>query len=121
MLPRSEWERCKPWLEAALEYGEGTHTIDDVERAISDRRAFLMAGEKSAMVCEVETYPQKRVLRIWLAGGDLEEIKSSSAQMEAMARELGCSRISINGRRGWERALRDLGCSVSGVMMGKDL
>jgi hypothetical protein len=103
------WPRCRGWVEDALVYAGGTHTIEDVREAIEAGRALLLAGRKSAMVCEVQTYPQLRSFHIWLAGGDLAEIRSSQPQLEEYARRLGCSRISIAGRRGWVRAIDDLG------------
>jgi hypothetical protein len=41
----------------------------------------------------------------WLAGGDLEEIKEWMPMIERCARDLGCHRLTIAGRRGWLRAL----------------
>lgn len=121
MVPLDEWNRCRGWIEAALEYSHGTHSIEDIERAIIEERAFLLAGEKSAFVCEVETHPQMRVLHIWLAGGDLAELKSADSQMDDIARNLGCTRITISGRCGWERALRGLGYRPLYYTVGKDL
>ena len=104
-----EWERCRPWIEAALEYAGGTHMIEDVREAVETGRALLLAGRQSAMVCEVQIYPQFKSFHVWLAGGDLAEIRSSQPQLEEYARHLGCARISIAGRRGWVRAINDLG------------
>ena len=106
---REEWERCRPWIEAALKYSGGSHTIEDVRDAVEAGRALLLAGRQSAMVCEVQTYPQLKSFHVWLAGGDLAEIRSSQPKLEDYARRLGCRRISIAGRRGWVRAIEDLG------------
>ena len=99
MMPVGEWERCRGWIAAALEYTGGTHTIDDVLAAIVSGRAFLLAGERSALVCEVQVYPQMRVLHIWLAGGELAELRTLNEQMDELARHLKCQRVTISGRR----------------------
>lgn len=109
MTPLEEWNRCRGWIEAALEHTGGTHTIDDVREAIEARQAFVLAGKRSALVCEVQTFPRLQSFHVWLAGGDLAELRSSQPQLEDYARRLGCSRISIAGRRGWVRAIEDLG------------
>lgn len=121
MLPEGEWERVRPWIQAALEYAGGTHTIEDVLAAIEAERAFLLVGERSALVCEIETFPRMKVLHIWLAGGDLEELRSLNDQMDDMARTLGCSRVTISGRKGWERALYDLDYRPMYFTVAKDI
>jgi hypothetical protein len=107
--PIEEWDRCRGWIEAALPFAGGTHTIGDVREAVEAGRALLLAGKSSAMVCEVQAYPRSKSFHIWLAGGDLDELRSAQPQLEDFARRLGCSRISIAGRRGWVRAIEDLG------------
>lgn len=104
----SEWERCAPWIEAALPYAGNTHTIEDVRHHVETGRALLLAGQRSAMVLEVIYYPQCNALRVWLAGGDLNELKLAAApggQLEQLALHRACDRIRIEGRRGWVRAL----------------
>lgn len=55
-------------------------------------------------------YPQCRDLHIFLAGGNLGELKHWYAhEAPKAARALGCNRITLSGRRGWVRALRDAG------------
>lgn len=110
MTPVSEWARCRPWISAALAYTGGTHTIEDVLALIESGRALLLAGERSAMVCEVATFPRMKSFHVWLAGGDLDELRNAAdTQLVELARQCGCSQISITGRRGWVRALRDQG------------
>jgi hypothetical protein len=121
MIPADEWERCRPWIEAALPYAGGTHTIQDIKAAIDAGHMLLLAGERSAFVIEVITYPRTKALHIFLAGGDLTELKSADAQMDEIAREWGCSRITIAGRRGFIRALKDLGYRERWSVLSKEL
>jgi len=105
----NEWERCRPWIEAALAHDASGRTIGDVRKAIETGSAILLAGEKSAMVLDVLV---TRTLNVWLAGGDLNEIRSADPQLVEAARAFDCGQITIMGRKGWGRALRDLGYEV---------
>lgn len=117
----TEWDRCKPWIEAALEYAGGTHTIEDVERNVLSGRMALIARERSAYVVELITYPRLKTLHVFLSGGDLDDIKAFDPQMDAIARSLGCSRITIAGRRGFARALKGLGYVEKWSVLAKEI
>lgn len=112
----NEFERVRPYLEAALEYSNGTHDIEDIRRMVAEQKVLLITGKKCAMVYEVLAYPKMRVLHGFLCGGDLEELKSFDPYLVELAKQLGCKRVSIAGRHGWVRALKDIGfqhaCSV---------
>lgn len=100
------WERCYPWIEAALDLAHGTHTMDDVRRDILTGPATFWPGRNAAMVTEVQEFPQMHVLHFWLAGGDLDELRDELRPMaEKWAKERGITRATIMGRRGWVRAL----------------
>jgi len=120
-MTQSDWERCRPWIEAALPYAGGTHTIEDIEAEIGRGQLALMAGRESAMLCEIRNYPRLRALHIFLAGGDLKELRSFNAMMDNAARVMECSRISIGGRHGWERALSDLGYRKRWTVLSKEI
>lgn len=98
----AEWERCKTFLEPACEDG---WTIDAVEQEIRSRRASLWPLENSAGVTQVQDRPNGRILLIWMAGGDLDELLHYLPAMETYARVQGCDAIEVNGRAGWERVL----------------
>ena len=97
------WTRCAPFLEPALPPG---YTLDDVKHEIDNDRAQFWPLTRSAVVTQTLTYPQCKVLRIWLAGGDLNELRMALAvEGDAYARDRGCSHIEIDGRKGWSRVL----------------
>ena len=104
-----------------MPYTGGTHTIEDVEDAINGGRMGLIALERSAFVIEVHAYPRLRALHIFLAGGDLDELRSCDARMDATAKALGCSRITIAGRRGFVRTLKDLGYRERWSVLAKEI
>jgi hypothetical protein len=116
-----EWRRCKPWIEAALPYAGGTHTIEDLEREILSGRMALIPRERSAFVVELIIYPRLKALHIFLAAGDLSELKAFDPHMDEIARSLGCSRVTIAGRKGFARALKDLGFQEKWTVLAKEI
>jgi len=111
------WVRVKPYIEDALEYCQGTHTIEDIEKGISDGKYTLWVGHKSAAITEIHVFPRARFFHLFLGGGDLEEIKGMVPIWQAFAAHNGCSRVTLCGRRGWERAFRDLGWKADMVCL----
>lgn len=114
---RKEWARCRPMVEAALRHSAGTHTIEDVEDGVRASRYIVWTGTKSVAVTEFHQFPQARFLHIFLAGGDLEELKSMVPTWVNFAQFNGCSQLTICGRRGWERALREQGWNADLVCL----
>ena len=115
------WRRCLPWIEAALDYAGGTHTIEDVEAQIARGEAWFWPGEKSALVTEILEYPQFKAASFWLAGGDLGELLDMTPSVETWAVTMGCSKIFECGRPGWAKALKPLGYAPLYTVVWKDL
>ena len=118
-LSADEFERCADYIVAALEYAGHSHTLQDVWQAVTNKRAAFFPLEKSAIVVEIVDYPQRATCRIWLAGGDMEELIEAEKNVCEWARELGCDSMEIIGRRGWERQLRDY--KPTATVLVKDL
>lgn len=102
----AEWERCAPWIEAALVHSHGAYGLGDVKASVEARQSRFWAGVNAAAVTQVERHPNFPTLSIWLAGGDLDELRHDMLpQMEAHGREQGCRFVTILGRPGWARAI----------------
>lgn len=98
------WNAKRHILEPALEKG---YSLDDVWHEIEQNRAQFWPLPNSAVVTQVLKQPQRNVLRIWLAGGDMDELQFAlSGHAVDYARERGCSVIEVDGRKGWSRALK---------------
>jgi len=102
-----EWDRCQHWIEAALPYASNSHRINDVWLAIQNGKAQFFPRQKCAIVTEIVDYPRRSVCRIWLAGGDLDELIDAEKDIAQWARSIGCSGMEIIGRKGWQRKLTD--------------
>ncbi|MEX3555355.1 MAG: hypothetical protein VB131_01570 [Burkholderia gladioli] len=118
----AEFERCTPWIEDALHYSGGTHKIGDIRRMVGERRLVLWPGKRSAVVTEFVVYPQCVALNFFLAGGDLDELSEMEPVIAAWAKQCGCARITLVGRRGWTRSfLTDRGYEPKWVVLAKEI
>ena len=101
----SHWAKVKDLLNQAMEYSDGLSSIDDVKDMLDENRGDLWVGEKSAIVTQLLQVRDKKALLYYLAGGDLIELKEMTKHIEGLAKEAGCSKVLINGRAGWGKAL----------------
>jgi len=113
--------RCKPWLEAAIERAGGTHTLSDVVQSVVEGKMQFWPAPRGCAVTEIIKYPQKKVLHIFLAGGEMDQILDMDSSAVEFAKMNGCTGMSIAGRRGWKRVLKDKGYEETFTVLGKDI
>lgn len=119
---QDELERCRPWIEDALAYNQTGMTIDDVVFGLSTGEYRLWPGDRCAVVTEHYTGRTGKHLNFFLAGGDINELESMLPVIEAQARAEGVVRITLYGRRGWQRSfLKNSGYQTHWVVMTKEL
>lgn len=118
----AQWARFKDRFAEAMEDDASLYTIEDLEQRIATRRAFLFAGKESAVVAEVVDYPggAKAMQMLWSCG-DLGEIVALAPGIEAMARMVGCTKMIVEGQKGWERVLKPHGYQFFSVTIAKEL
>lgn len=114
----AQFERCKAWLEAGLEYSP--LTMVDVLQAVQ-RGALFWPGKNAAMVTEISNYGAERAISVLTAGGDMTELKQMALGVEAFGRLNGCTRAMIEGRKGWERSMKDDGYRFQSLTLVKEL
>lgn len=105
MINEADFERSKPYIEAALQYNCGTQDLADVKRRLDSGEMQLILGKKSAVVTQISAFPNKTFVNIVLAGGDLEELKGIATNIEEASRNAGLDGVVIVGRQGWGRVL----------------
>ena len=118
MSVREEFDRCWPWLEAALDtYAfrhEGkvwpTHRKEHVWERIFAGKSIFWPGKKCAIITEIHVSPTGlKTHTTWLTGGipneSLDEIKVLTEVIEDFGRNQGCHRQAGHGRAGWARVL----------------
>jgi len=111
----TEMARVRPFLEPALDYGGRTHNYTDIVNGVVAGRFHLWPTDGSAMITEFHDYPLKKYLHIFLAGGDLDEIKGNHDMVVDFAKAMGCVGLTLTGRPGWIKALADLGFGADGL------
>jgi hypothetical protein len=108
-------------IESALQYCGGTHIYEDIVQAVELEQMMFWRGENSCIVTEVADFPRKRVLHVFLAAGDLSELKEMEPSLQFFAKALECDAITLSGRSGWERSLVSMGYKKIHTTLGKDL
>ena len=105
---KEEFERCWPWLEAALSaFGIPTHTKHQVWWRIEKQRAFLWTRKKAAIIGEFYYFPSGIVsFNYWLQGGELKACKAMHKGIE----EWAADREKLDfytgfGRPGWAKEM----------------
>jgi len=106
-------------LVEALNHSGGSHTFQNIVDAVQQEVMQFWPMERSCLVTEDINYPNLKTLHIFLAGGDLQEIKSIDNTLEFLCQEIGADYISLSGRRGWIKALADIGYELSHVTLAK--
>lgn len=102
----SEIDRCQPWIEAALEYSGGTHSLSDVIEGITSGKMQLWPSPKGCIVTEIVVYPRKKMLNVFLGGGELDQLLDMHKDVIAWSKAQGCEAITITGRFGWKKPLK---------------
>lgn len=96
------FQKVQKILEPALEY-DNTYNIQDVADCILDGSMQLWPTNNSAVVTQVQNFPRMKVLHIFLAGGNLDELETLTPHIQKFAEDMGCRKITLTGRKGWSR------------------
>lgn len=119
--PAEAWARCRPFIEAALGAADPLNTIEYVEERIEADEAQFWAGRHSACVTQVIDYPRRRILNLWLCGGDLRELRQMLPAIEDWARRRGCTAEYLSGRPAWGAVLHKHGFKAGQVTFEKEI
>jgi hypothetical protein len=118
----AEFQRCWPWLAAALRRGRDADVKPEALLALlQSNQAQLWPGERCALVTQLINTPEGRCLHVWLGGGDLKSLLDLRAGIEAWGRVQGAEFATIDGRRGWDRLFRPFGYGRAGGEVFKRL
>ena len=89
----------------ALEYSNGTHSLEDVAMALNKDEMQFWPGINTAIVTEVITHPNYKSIHIFLAAGDMDEVIRILPFVEIHGKMEGCTKMTMIGRKGWEKVM----------------
>ena len=113
--------RCRPWIESALEHSGGTHLFADIVQGIVSRRMQFWPAEKGCAVTEIIIFPQKKIFHVFLAGGEKGQIVDMNDSAVEFAKAAGCSGMTIAGRKGWSRVLKEKGWTEAFTTLSREI
>ena len=105
------WEKVEPILARVIPHSEGELETDDILDLVTEgsMQLWIVAENKeiiAALVTQIITYPQKRILRlVSLAGEDFDKFKHFLDIVESFAIQKGCTALELWGRKGWKKLL----------------
>ena len=110
---QEELIRCRDWIQSALEKGGDTHDFKDIVDGVQSGHMQLWHGLNGCAVTEIIVYPNKKVLHVFLAGGNqghgIEQITDMHDDAVEWGKAQGCDGMTIAGRKGWQRVLESKG------------
>ena len=112
---------CRKWIADALEYSGGTHTVDDIFDSIERGRLHLWPAERGCLVTEFIDYPRKRVINVFLGGGEMDQLTDMHDSIVSFGKANGCTAATISGRPGWARVWRSAGFKPTCLTVEKEI
>lgn len=111
------------WLQEALQ-GSGW-SVDEVLDGIEKGHFFLFQNEKAFGLMEFIISPRHKVAHVWAAGGEKNDGMSAYLELVPIMEEFGikhgCDIAGGTGRKGWARAMQNMGYAASEPAIEKEL
>ena len=108
------WPLVEEYLNAALKYGLGEYSIEDIKKSCIQRDMQLWVKidkeVQGAFVTKIAKYPQKNLLCVILLGGNefIDWRDEADALLNAFGKEHNCKYVELFGRKGWRNMLKDI-------------
>ena len=111
------------WIERLLKRVENPPwSLRDVRLDLNaaQAQAWVLGDRAGVVITRIENFHDTRWGLIWIAAGEgIEHAPSVLEPIEAWFKSMGCSRVEISGRKGWERILPDY--DFKAVVLVKEL
>jgi hypothetical protein len=92
------------WLiENTLDRLDHTHDFAGLVKMVINGEAQFWPMPHAFLITELVQYPRRKICRIGIAGGRMQDLLALHDKVVAFARHEGCDEIEIIGRRGWLR------------------
>jgi len=116
------WEKIEKFIDKAAKYTYGRYTTSNIYDLVKEGDYQLWVAYdngvfKGAVVTNILTYPQRKLLGMQFCGG--EELSTWKEPMLALlkrfARDSGCEGIESTGRPGWAKVFQNDGYRATWV------
>jgi hypothetical protein len=112
------WPFAEPLIASALSDNDN---IARIVKGLFDRTHTLFVNEDTACVVAPTEWRGKRYCLIDVFSGNLDHIDTPEyAELTDYALDNNCIGFLLNGRRGWERALKPYGYEFDAVVLTKE-
>lgn len=118
------WERIEQYVQEANNYGGGKFAVHDwlAKVLIGNADLFVSPDLISAVICEVSTYPRRRIYGVILLGGEGgHNWDGYETALEAAAVTRGCDCLEVFGRPGWRKIMGEQGYVLAHHVWRKEL
>lgn len=116
------WHEVRDSINKGLKEGDGNFEEIDILNGCVSNQMTLWRHGASALVCQIISFPRKRVCHVLVLGGaEMRNWFPHIDILEAWAKSIGCHRIEELGRRGWTRVLEGKGWEQVNYQMRKIL
>ncbi len=122
------WSLVEEYLNAALKYGLGEYSIEDIKKSCKSKNMqlwvkFNKEGVQGAFITKVSVYPQKNILCVLLLGGNefMTWRDEADALLNAFGKENNCEYVELFGRKGWGKILKDINYEEQTRLFAKEI
>ncbi len=109
--------RYKDDILRAISYADNSYSFDDIVAGVLTGRLHFYPLGNAFLITEIQKYPNWSAYHIFLAGGSWADIIGFQTKMLENAKALGCAKLTLTGRKGFERKLAPHGWTATHVRM----
>ncbi len=105
------WGQSARHLAEGIDCLQGTHELVDLMAMVASGQIYWFPGSESTTLVETITYPRIKVASLFLAVGDLDEIKQwleLDGPFDTWAKQHECTRGQYVGRPGLKRVFDNI-------------
>ncbi len=99
------YTKHRPAIIAAIAVNHGTYTEENIIRGLMTGEMTLWSGDTSVVISEINETDTSKIISLFIAAGDLEELVKMEKDIEKFARLKGCTHMRGEGRKGWDRVM----------------
>jgi len=96
-------------IEEALRRAGNTHSFNDIAQEVIVGAAHFYDYGDCCILMKVIQFPRFKNYHCFIACGNMESLMQKQEDIRKVAKELGCKEMTINGRPGWSRVLKENG------------